>query len=303
MVQEMSQMEGSVARRRYARRPYRAGGRKRQYGQEKKSLGEIILRQGIICAVLLLIALLARFVDIPATRFIAGQVKHVLSRNIELGELIKSVEKTIGGLGKKLLAENENQEPEEGISSTAQTSSQAQTLSGTLASGDDGAKTVEEADDYGSISDDTVETSVLGASTAEGKKHESGMIPPVEGVISSLFGENTNEITGISKPHNGIDISVTGLGAVKAVLDGKVSETGVSPNYGKYVRILHADGLQTVYANCSDIMVDKGDIVKQSDEIAWIGDENLSVGTHLHFEVWKDGKAVDPLEYIDVTPR
>lgn len=296
-------MEGSIARRRYARHTSRTGVRRKYSANERKSLGQIILRQGGICAVLLLFILLAKFVDIPAARFVTNQVKHVLSQNIELGELISKAEKSIGGLGASLDAESGDNELEQGALSTAQTSNQTQTSSNGLTYHEDEILDAENMDDDAPASDDAVETTVLSASTVDAKKHDIGMISPVSGVLSSLYGEITNEITGVSKPHNGIDISVTGLESVKASLDGKVNETGVSPAYGKYIRILHADGLQTVYANCSDIMVEKGDIVKQSEEIAWIGDDYLSVGAHLHFEVWKDGKPVDPLEYIDAVPR
>jgi murein DD-endopeptidase MepM/ murein hydrolase activator NlpD len=308
MVQEMRWMEGSIARRRYARRTSRTGVRRRQYNQEKKNLASVILRQGGICIVLLLIVLLAKYVDIPATRFITRNVKHVLNQNIELSEWLSRAGKSIGGFSKSIKTVNGGEtvngdlESNEGTLSTTQTSSPAQTLTTALTSDEDESLNIENTDDDAFTSEDAVETSVLAASTEDSKRHEIGMIPPVNGFVSSLFGEITNKFIGVSKPHNGIDISVTGLETIKAALDGKVNETGVSPAYGKYIRILHADGMQTVYANCSDIMVGKGDIVKQSEEIAWIGDENLSVGAHLHFEVWKDGKAIDPLDYIDVAP-
>lgn len=295
-------MEDSIARKRYARRTSRAGVRRKQRCVEKKNMSVILLRQGGICVVLLLIALLAKYVDIPATRFVTSKVKHVLSQNVELGELLSNVKNSIGGLAKEIeAADDDFKSNDNSALSTAQTSSKAKIL-GAYESlmATENADEEDLASEEANISEDAVETSVLAASTDDGKMYTIGMIPPVNGVLSSLYGENGNEITGASKPHQGIDISVTGLGVVKAALDGKVNDTGVSPAYGKYIRILHADGLQTVYANCSDIFVKKGDIVKQADEIAWIGDEDLSVGAHLHFEVWRDEEVNDPLEYIDV---
>lgn len=145
------------------------------------------------------------------------------------------------------------------------------------------------------------ETGILAASSDENLLlHPSGMLVPVDGILSSVYGEKTVTITGSGKLHNGIDIKVKKESSVKAALGGKVTEVGSSPTYGNYIRIKHVDGLQTVYANCSSFIAKKGDIVEQGDVIANIGNTGAAVGFHLHFEVWKDGNAEDPLEYISV---
>ena len=144
------------------------------------------------------------------------------------------------------------------------------------------------------------ETSVLAASSENLILNPSNMIAPVDGTLSSVYGEKTETIAGTGKVHNGIDIKVEKGSNIKAALDGKVTEVGSLPAYGSYIRIKHEGGLQTVYANCSNLIVQKGDIVKQGDTIAKIGNAGASVGIHLHFEVWKDGNTADPLEYISV---
>ena len=70
--------------------------------------------------------------------------------------------------------------------------------------------------------------------------------------------------------------------------------------YGKNIKIKHTDGTITVYAHCSEITQIEGSKVKQGDIIAQVGNTGYSTGTHLHFEIWKNEKALDPILYIDV---
>jgi len=147
------------------------------------------------------------------------------------------------------------------------------------------------------------EKSVLSASTESQNYHAAGMLIPVNGTLGTMFGEMTDEITGVSKMHNGIDINVRQKSRIIAVLDGKVTETGSSPAYGNYIKIDHSGGLKTVYGNCSSIIAAKGENVKKGDTVAVIGDTETSAGSHLHFEVWVNGAAADPLEFISVPVR
>lgn len=149
----------------------------------------------------------------------------------------------------------------------------------------------------------TPEKSVLSASSGSGESYAAEMLVPVEGTLGTPFGEITDKITGTSKMHNGIDINAKKQSSVIAVLDGKVSETGASPAYGSYIRITHENGLQTLYANCSSMIAQEGANVKKGDAVAVIGDAGASAGIHLHFEIWENGAAVDPLEFISVPVR
>jgi murein DD-endopeptidase MepM/ murein hydrolase activator NlpD len=124
------------------------------------------------------------------------------------------------------------------------------------------------------------------------------MLTPVSGILSSHFGERIDPFSGSPKFHEGVDIEAVKGAGIKAVLDGTVEEAGSSPSYGNYIKLSHAGGLETIYAHCSSLNVKKGLMVKQGEVIAKVGDSGASVGVHLHFEVLKDGKPVDPLDYI-----
>ena len=83
-------------------------------------------------------------------------------------------------------------------------------------------------------------------------------------------------------------------------MPGEVTESGESVSYGNYTRIKHDNGYETLYAHCSEILVKKGQEVMQGSTIAKVGNTGASVGVHLHFELWKNGKPINPLDYMDV---
>lgn len=126
------------------------------------------------------------------------------------------------------------------------------------------------------------------------------MTVPVKGTLSSAFGERTDPFTGVKKMHEGIDIEAEKGESIKAALGGTVVEVRTSKSYGKFVKVKHKDDLTTVYAHCSLISVTEGQEVKQGEAIAKVGNTGASLGDHLHFEIWKSGKAINPLEYVSI---
>ena len=115
------------------------------------------------------------------------------------------------------------------------------------------------------------------------------------------FGERT--LNGTYNDHQGQDIA-NGLGSyneIVAAASGTVKEVVWSTeNYGYHIIIDHGHGIETLYAHCSIIYVNKGDIVNQNDIIAKIGSTGNSTGPHLHFEVRINGNKVDPLLFYSV---
>ena len=127
----------------------------------------------------------------------------------------------------------------------------------------------------------------------------SGWIWPVTTEnITSLFGQRRDPQTHQHRFHGGLDIDSTYGAVVVAVADGKVVLARFDKGLGRTVRIQHADGLQTVYAHLSQVLVFKGMIIKQGQALGRVGNSGKSTGTHLHFGVIRDGKSVDPLELL-----
>lgn len=102
--------------------------------------------------------------------------------------------------------------------------------------------------------------------------------------------------------HPGIDIAVAEGSYIRAAGAGVVERAGEDPIYGKYVRLRHAGGYQTVYGHASELFVRPEDTVQRHEVIALTGNTGTSTAPHLHFEVLKDGDAIDPRTLIDV-PR
>ena len=111
-------------------------------------------------------------------------------------------------------------------------------------------------------------------------------------------GYVTRGLTKSSSPHPGIDIAVPQNSYIRASGAGVVSIAGEDPVYGKYIVIDHGGGLETVYGHASRLLVSRGTRVKRLQLIALSGSTGQSTAPHLHFEVRKGGKAVDPYQYV-----
>lgn len=116
---------------------------------------------------------------------------------------------------------------------------------------------------------------------------------PLIGRITAGFG-----LRGKHRHHAGVDIDgVTGE-EVQAVAAGIVTVSGNEGKYGKTIVIDHGSGLTTLYAHASRLLVDEGDRVEQGEAIAEVGATGNAHGSHLHFEVRRDGHPVDPTPYL-----
>jgi murein DD-endopeptidase MepM/ murein hydrolase activator NlpD len=122
---------------------------------------------------------------------------------------------------------------------------------------------------------------------------------PVEsGYISSLYGQRTDPFDGNQATHNGIDFAGAAGSRVLAVADGIVSHAGPDGGYGRLIEITHGNGYITRYAHNAKLLVVPGQTVKRGDAIALMGSTGRSTGTHLHFEVLRDGRSVNPLSFV-----
>lgn len=127
--------------------------------------------------------------------------------------------------------------------------------------------------------------------------HPSGMLKPVSGWISRGYLEEDGTDIG----HHGIDIAAAKGTPVRAVQDGRVMAAGWDDVYGNIVVIEHSDSLTTVYGHNEKIWVKEGENVTKGQVIASVGSTGRSTAPHLHFEVLKDDKPVDPQLYVDFT--
>ncbi len=121
---------------------------------------------------------------------------------------------------------------------------------------------------------------------------------PISGPISSSYGWRNDPFTGVRRFHAAIDIAQNIGAPVGASMDGRVSATGFNPVYGNYIIINHDGGYQTMYAHLNTIGIKQGDKIQQKQLIGTVGTTGYSTGPHLHFAIFKNGRAMNPLEIL-----
>jgi len=130
-------------------------------------------------------------------------------------------------------------------------------------------------------------------------------ISPDERLVGSGYGMRKHPIHKIRQMHGGVDFIAKKGTFVRATADGVVEEAKGRNGYGIMVKIQHGEGYETIYAHLSSILVTEGDSIKKGDVLGLVGSTGLSTGPHLHYEVIKNGKMVDPINYFynDLTPE
>lgn len=113
-------------------------------------------------------------------------------------------------------------------------------------------------------------------------------------VISSVMGMRLNPVTGRRMLHAGMDIVAPQGAAVHATADGQVMQAGPVGSYGLLVTVAHEAGYETRYAHMSRIMVVPGAVVRKGDIVGYVGSTGRSTGPHLHYEIRRFGRAMDP---------
>lgn len=122
--------------------------------------------------------------------------------------------------------------------------------------------------------------------------------PVGKGWISSYFGQRADPFTGRTAFHRGLDFAGPAGSQVVAVAAGVVTYAKERFGYGRTVEINHGNGYVTRYGHNQRVLVSVGDTVQKGQPIALIGSTGRSTGPHLHFEVLKQGRAVDPMSFV-----
>lgn len=122
---------------------------------------------------------------------------------------------------------------------------------------------------------------------------------PTKGWLTSAFArERVHPILHLARPHEGIDVTAPMNAEIEAPAAGVVTQVSWVEGYGNMLTIDHGYGLVTRYAHCSKILVARGARVKRGQKVAQVGSTGLSTGPHLHYEVWVNGRPVNPMKYV-----
>lgn len=124
-------------------------------------------------------------------------------------------------------------------------------------------------------------------------------ILPTSGWLSSRFARaRVHPIHNEARPHKGVDISADRGTPILAAARGRVVRAGWVPGLGQMVELDHGFGFRTRYGHAARLHVQAGQTVERGQLIAQVGDTGIATGPHLHYEVWLNGVARDPLDYV-----
>jgi murein DD-endopeptidase MepM/ murein hydrolase activator NlpD len=135
----------------------------------------------------------------------------------------------------------------------------------------------------------------IDAAAAGQLRAANAMMWPVKARITSTFGRRVHPILRLSRMHKGVDFGAGWGTPIHAAADGQVTRAGWAGGYGRQVSIDHGGGLATSYSHMSRMAVEPGALIRQGQVIGHVGSSGLSTGPHLHYEVLRDGQAVNPM--------
>ena len=123
----------------------------------------------------------------------------------------------------------------------------------------------------------------------------AGLLWPVPARVSSGFGMRLHPLLGFMRFHRGIDLKASWGAPIVAAADGRVAMAGWGGGHGRQVQIAHAGGIATSYSHMSRIAASPGQLVRQGQVIGYVGSSGLSTGPHVHYEVSRNGRPVNPV--------
>lgn len=125
---------------------------------------------------------------------------------------------------------------------------------------------------------------------------------PVKGCeISSPFGAREDPMNGQEAFHEGIDLRGTPGSPVQATADGKVIDQGYNEAYGWFVMISHGNNFTTLYGHNQKLLISRGDSVVRGQNIALLGNSGRSTGPHLHYEIRRNNRPINPSKFMNIT--
>lgn len=280
----------------------------KQKGRPGRPPGKPVTKNDIkllLCIVVFLASVLLKYADFDAAQDLRRQAAGILRGGADVGQVMEAAGRLADG--DALLEVFGGHDIMKAVFSPgAKVPKAAPEAAGDAAQDDagrDAAAPADPAPDYveaGGFAEDLEDREqTLFPKTADETAYVMGFahVQPVEATLSSTFGQRTHPINGKASFHFGLDLAAPEGTPIGALADGTVRETG-DGSYGNYIIVDHADGFSTLYAHCSKLIAKKGDAVSAGQEIAQVGATGNATGNHLHLEVWRDGKALNPLHYV-----
>ena len=306
---------------RYGESLYRSGETRNRYQPQetRKIKGKMINKmiiQMIVCVIIYTCIYMLQYSNYLFSKDMVDKTKEVLSYDISIENLYNKSNEFFLNLQKKFNW-GVNNEQNDNVNEEAQDKNTEETNieNSNAESSENTSEANNENVDNSGISqndastevtnNDTTQLAVGGADETQQEEEKSqeeqdieyvkqnvSIIWPIKGVITSRFGNRTpTEI--VTANHKGLDIAGNMGDNIVSAMDGTVVQYSEEGDYGKHLRIQSGEVL-TLYAHCSELLVQEGSTVKQGDVIAKVGATGRATGPHLHFEIRRDDRFINP---------
>lgn len=306
---------------RYGESLYRSGETRNRYQPQetRKIKGKMINKmiiQMIVCVIIYTCIYMLQYSNYLFSKDVVDKTKEVLSYDISIENLYNKSNEFFLNLQKKFNwgvnnEQNDNVNEEAQDQNTEETNienSNAESSENTSEANNENVDNSEISQNDASTevtNNDTTQLAVGGADETQQEEEKSqeeqdieyvkqnvSIIWPIKGVITSRFGNRTpTEI--VTANHKGLDIAGNMGDNIVSAMDGTVVQYSEEGDYGKHLRIQSGEVL-TLYAHCSELLVQEGSTVKQGDVIAKVGATGRATGPHLHFEIRRDDRFINP---------
>ena len=268
--------------------------------KNKVYLFKKMILQITICAMIYIIFYLIKHGNYIFSEEVINKTKEFLSYDINFGNLQNQFSLFIDSNKEKWWGENTTQEENSSQTNSIETNTVNELLE----------NKVDETNTVGGIGG-AATNEIIEEDTSEKKeekkksqseldieyiKENYSFILPVTGTVTSRYGTR-EETEVVSANHAGIDIGADTGTPIYAAMDGTVTVSSSEGEYGKHIDIENGEVL-TRYAHCSKLLVKEGEKVKQGDKIAEVGSTGNSTGPHLHFEIRRENRTVNPEKII-----
>ena len=302
---------------RYGESLYRSGETRNRYQPQetRKIKGKMINKmiiQMIVCVIIYTCIYMLQYSNYLFSKDMVDKTKEVLSYDISIENLYNKSNEFFLNLQKKINwgvnnEQNDNVNEEAQDQNTEETNIENSNAESSEANNENVDNSEISQNDASTevTNNDTTQLAVGGADETQQEEEKSqeeqdieyvkqnvSIIWPIKGVITSRFGNRTpTEI--VTANHKGLDIAGNMGDNIVSAMDGPVVQYSEEGDYGKHLRIQSGEVL-TLYAHCSELLVQEGSTVKQGDVIAKVGATGRATGPHLHFEIRRDDRFINP---------
>ena len=302
---------------RYGESLYRSGETRNRYQPQEtrnikgKMINKMII-QMIVCVIIYTCIYMLQYSNYLFSKDMVDKTKEVLSYDISIENLYNKSNEFFLNLQKKFNwgvnnEQNDNVNEEAQDQNTEETNIENSNAGSSEANNENVDNSGISQNDASTevTNNDTTQLAVGGADETQQEEEKSqeeqdieyvkqnvSIIWPIKGVITSRFGNRTpTEI--VTANHKGLDIAGNMGDNIVSAMDGTVVQYSEEGDYGKHLRIQSGEVL-TLYAHCSELLVQEGSTVKQGDVIAKVGATGRATGPHLHFEIRRDDRFINP---------